>query len=123
MTTATGLFAAGAAKVFNPAEFVSAIEGYRVVGPPWTVIGGYYLPWLEIVTALALFGKSTRQVAWVLAGAFALIFLAGVFSAWIRELDISCGCFGTGSTIDGFTVLRNTGLLAIVVLGAWFDRE
>lgn len=107
----------GLAKVADPAALASAIQGFRIVdgGAAWVL--AYYLPWLELVLAAALLAKRWRAGALALAGGLFTIFAIAWLQAWVRGLDVSCGCFGgegrggAGSTAIG--ALRALALAAI----------
>ena len=91
---AVTLAIAGAAKVFQPETFAIEIDRFQLT-PWWLSLAlGYFLPWLEVVTALALFLNRFYLGALLSVSMLGVIFAVAVGSAWWRELDISCGCFG-----------------------------
>ena len=85
---------AGAAKAFQPETFAIEVDRFQLT--PWSLslVLGYFLPWLEIVTALALFLSRFYLGALLSVSMLGIVFTVAVGSAWSRELDISCGCFG-----------------------------
>ena len=85
---------AGAAKVADPQEFTLAIDHYRLTPWPVTVGLAFYLPWLEIGLGGCLLTRRMLPGASVLSFAASGVFLGVILSAWSRNLDISCGCFG-----------------------------
>jgi uncharacterized membrane protein YphA (DoxX/SURF4 family) len=109
------LLAAAWPKLRDPAAFAVAINNYRLLPPSAAGLIAHCLPWLELVTALGLLAPSPlrRQGAWLLACALAALFFAAQTSAWLRGLDISCGCFGTPGRIDGLSVFTRLLLLAL----------
>ena len=90
------LLYAGFMKAVAPsAEFVAAIDAYRVLPYPvipWIAIA---LPYIEMWTGIyVLFGFGLRVSASVAAVLFG-IFLCGLGSALVRKIPLaSCGCFG-----------------------------
>lgn len=115
------LFAA-VPKLMDPAGFVTAIEGFRLVPRPVAWVTAFWLPWLEIVAAIGLLLIPTERAARLLYGGLLAVFLAILASAAARGLDVDCGCFGAGpegttSSIPG-TMLRNFALLAALLLSA-----
>ncbi|AHF94970.1 hypothetical protein OPIT5_00105 (plasmid) [Opitutaceae bacterium TAV5] len=85
----------GFAKVSEPAAFLASIEGFRILPYHWAWLTSLLLPWLEITTALALLaGRSWTRAGALLAALMLLGFMVAVGSAWIRGLEINCGCFG-----------------------------
>ena len=110
---------AGAQKARNPPLFALDLEAYRLL-PSFVILPlAYYLPWLEILTALALFIPALRRPAVTLA-----IFLLGIFTlmlslAWWRGLQINCGCFGAaGSGASDFLLAIGRNIL-LSAAAAW----
>jgi uncharacterized membrane protein YphA (DoxX/SURF4 family) len=96
---AGGVFlVAGVLKVLDPAHFAADIDHFRLL--PYFAVAplALYLPWLEIVCGLAVFLGAARRSALVLLLAMTVVFIAAIASAWMRGLDIRCGCFGAAST-------------------------
>lgn len=98
-----GLFIyAGAVKIVDPAEFARDIDNYKML--PWQLGVGlaFYLPWLEILTGLALItGVLYRGGVFILTGLM-FVFVVATIVAKARGLDISCGCFGHASQYLSF---------------------
>lgn len=104
-------------KLQDPVAFSVSIEGYRVVSGSMALWAAIILPWLELVVALGLITPWLRQ-----ASASTMVVLLALFitlhaSAWIRGLDISCGCFGESTDSMGYhwLILRNLVLLLISI--------
>ena len=88
------LAAAGAAKAFQPQTFAVEVDRFQLT--PWwlSVLLSYFLPWFEIVTAIALLCRPLYLGALLAVSGLGMLFAIAVGSAWLRGLDISCGCFG-----------------------------
>ncbi|OAI41810.1 hypothetical protein AYO41_05215 [Verrucomicrobia bacterium SCGC AG-212-E04] len=113
---------AGAQKARRPELFALDLEAYRILPAPVILPIAYYLPWLEIFTALALFVPSLRRAAGWLALGLLGIFTAMLVIAWSRGLQINCGCFGAAgqaATDFALAIARNAVLL---VIAAWLLR-
>jgi putative oxidoreductase len=96
---AGGVFlVAGVLKVIDPARFAADIDHFRLL--PYFAVAplALYLPWLEIICGLAVLVGAWRRSALVLLFALTVVFIAAITSAWMRGLDIRCGCFGAAST-------------------------
>lgn len=110
-----GIFVvAGALKVPDPGAFLQAIDGYRLL-PFWpAAVFAVCLPWLEIACGAALVFKRFYSGALVLLAGLTGVFIAALLSAWVRGLDIECGCFGTGDPLGrvGLALGRDVALLA-----------
>jgi len=91
------LIYAGFTKLNDGWRFAEAIANYRLLPAQANQILALTLPWLEVALGLLLILGLWLRAA---AGLSALLFLgfaAAVIAALARNLDISCGCFGTGS--------------------------
>lgn len=114
---------AGAAKAPDPGRFATELANYRLLPATAVPALAYYLPWLELVAAGALFSGRLRPGAWLVLAALAAGFAVFVTSAWIRGLDVTCGCFGGGGRpIDGVVVLRTSLVLAATGAGLLRDH-
>lgn len=113
---------AGAQKARHPELFALDLEAYRILPAAVILPIVYYLPWLEILSAFALFLPSLRRAAGWLVIALLAIFTMMLLIAWARGLQINCGCFGTaGRATTEFVVaiFRNILLLGAA---AWLTR-
>jgi putative oxidoreductase len=96
---AGGIFlVAGVLKVLDPARFAADIDHFRLLKYFAVAPLALYLPWLEIICGLAVFAGAWRRSALGLLLALTIVFIAAIISAWMRGLDIRCGCFGAAST-------------------------
>lgn len=90
-------------KLGNPIAFSENIRGFRLVGDPWAAWIAMGLPVLELLVALLLLlGRWCYRGAILMAAAMFLLFGAVILSAWIRGLDIACGCFGVSGVTGEF---------------------
>ncbi len=90
---------AGAAKVTNLDNAITAVRGYKILPQSIDSYVGYGLPLLELSLALLLIlGLGTRFVA-LISGVLLLVFIGGIISVWARGLTIDCGCFGGGGNV------------------------
>ncbi len=109
-------FYAGISKVSMPPNFALDIMNYRIVPWPVAVVMAVFLPWVEIFSALGLLLPGLRKGALLLMAAMLLMFLAALASAAVRQLDITCGCFGDsmGEVVPAF--LRNCVLFTMALV-------
>lgn len=110
----------GFLKVLDPLSFADAVRNFRIVGDPYAVLLAMWIPWVEIVAGVAvMFDRWKQAGATILVGAL-LSFTAAVISAWVRGLDISCGCFGEESAVNyPVKLLQNTLLIGWGILLLW----
>jgi len=97
-------------KIMDPAAFVADIDHYRLVAYPLAAVLGVYLPWLEVVCGLAVVLRWRERGALVLLLTLCTVFSVALASAWMRGLDINCGCFGRGTTANvPWALMRSLG--------------
>jgi putative oxidoreductase len=98
-----GLFIyAGVVKVLDPVEFAGDIDNYKVLPWPVGVRLAFYLPWLEILSGLALITGILYRGGVFILTALMFVFIVATVVAKARGLDISCGCFGHASQYLSF---------------------
>lgn len=85
---------AGAVKLWKTQDFAYDVQSYQLTSWTVSILIAVYLPWLEVVAALALLAKRLYLGALILSITLLTVFLAALGSAWWRGLDITCGCFG-----------------------------
>jgi len=112
--------AAALAKIGDPAAFATQIHHFRLAPLASENAIALLLPWIELLTGLALvLGVRARSGAWLAAGMM-VVFTLAVVSAMARHLDFECGCFGTAdATRVGLTkLLENLGLLVVSLIAS-----
>lgn len=117
-----GLFIyAGALKATDPARFADDVEAYRIVSYRASAALAIYLPWLEMICGAGLIVDPLRRGATIILMSLTAIFILAAGSAWMRGLDISCGCFGPQSPHMHAAVLiaRNVLILAALAATGW----
>lgn len=93
-----GLFLyAGAIKAWDPTQFYVDVTHYRILPPLGVFLTAVYLPWIEVICGLSLICKYNYSGAIAILLSLMGLFVAALASAWIRGLDIRCGCFGSSS--------------------------
>jgi putative oxidoreductase len=107
--------AAAANKIADPGSLMAAIQNYHIV--PWSASEplAHILPWCELFGAIALWIPRYRSAAPLLLSLLLSAFLVALLSAKIRNLDISCGCFGSVNAAN--SVIKQIRL-DLILLGA-----
>ncbi|QLQ11121.1 MAG: DoxX family membrane protein [Nocardioidaceae bacterium] len=120
--------AAGALKLPDPAESVRAVRAYELLPEAIVPTVGYLLPVVEVVVGVCLIvGLMVRPMA-VVSSVLFVAFIIGIAAAWVRGLEIDCGCFGGGGVEEGasskypWEIARDVGLLAASLLLVWRPR-
>ena len=80
-------------KIQHPFEFSEVVENYRVLGPDFSRWVAVFIPYLEALTGLLLITGIWLDAAVSINGLLMVGFLFLVLQAFLRGLDIDCGCF------------------------------
>ena len=108
---------AGALKAFDPVQFASDIDNYKILPWPVSVALAFYLPWLEIFCAFGLAFRFLYRGALSILSASIVVFTLATIAAKVRGLDITCGCFGHASQHWSFPshLASNLAILAALL--------
>ena len=87
-------FVAGALKVGDPAKFQQDILNYHLVPHVVAAAMAVYLPWLEMICAVALVLRKCYSGALAILSGLMVIFFIAYLQAIVRGINLSCGCFG-----------------------------
>jgi uncharacterized membrane protein YphA (DoxX/SURF4 family) len=108
------LVTAGALKLRDPVAFATEVANYHL----WPSLAPFVaatLPYLEIVVGagLVFFPIGWRRPAALAALLLMVVFAGAVSAAYLRHINVNCGCFGGGGgPITGLVVLRDLALVA-----------
>jgi len=115
---------AGISKILDPKGLVTAIETYRILPYSLSVLLALWLPWVEILSALALLHHRTRPGALLLSSGLYLLFLFGILQAWTRGLNIQCGCFGSDASGEtSFYLLLVARDMVLLGMALWLLKN
>lgn len=90
---------AGLAKLLDLDNALRAVRAYRVLPEPVAPAFALALPLVELAVGAALLvGWRVRQMAGAALGLM-LLYAAALGQAWVRGLQLDCGCFGAGSWV------------------------
>jgi uncharacterized membrane protein YphA (DoxX/SURF4 family) len=121
---------AAVSKLANLTEFLGSIYAYRLpFSRSFLQVATVVLPWVELICGLMLLANYWTESALACTLGLMIIFLVATGQAWIRGLDISCGCFnlnifGIGTNYPklakflesvGFAFIRNLALTAVTI--------
>ncbi len=112
---------AGALKAFDPQEFLLDVRSFQVLGDPWAACLAMGLPWLEIFCGIALLLGGWTRGACLVLGVLLVVFAAAFVQAWVRGIDVTCGCFGKTENKTNFvqSLGIDAALLALTVFVWW----
>jgi len=107
-------------KLREPWElFAMSIDAYKVL-PYWAVLAvARALPWAEMLIGLALMAGRWLRVSAGAASLLLLMFFALMVRAYVKGMQIDCGCFGLGEAISARTLARDGALLAGCLFLTW----
>jgi putative oxidoreductase len=126
---------AAVSKLANPTEFLGSVYAYQLPLPRgFLQAAAVVLPWVELLVGLLLLAGFWPQTALLIVAALMGLFVLATGQAWLRGLDISCGCFnlkvfGLTEAMPGlvrflesvaFAFFRN---LFLAVLAGWLLRN
>src|SRR5262249_24330786 len=80
-------------KIVDPPAFAHAVYNYRILPGSLVNLVALTLPWLELLSGLALVLGLFRRAATLVVGGLLLVFLAGISLNLARKNPIDCGCF------------------------------
>lgn len=99
--------------------FAASIDSYQMLPPSLTIVVARTLPWFELLLGLLLLvGYKLRWVA-IACGALLFFFWLSMLRAWLKGMEIDCGCFGPGEAVSPATLARDAGMIALAGFVAW----
>jgi uncharacterized membrane protein YphA (DoxX/SURF4 family) len=119
-----GVFVAAAIpKIADPPSFAHMISNYGILPPGLVNAAALLLPWIEMVSGIALIAGVFRRTAAKLIGTLLLVFVLGIGINLARNHAVQCGCFDVHAAEKShdqliremrWAVIRDTALLAVV---------
>jgi len=101
-------FSAGVIKILTPRQFYGAVMSYEIIKDPFAVaMISSIVPFLEVFCAIFLLIPTWRKSSSLLLLIITLIFLFAILSAYLRGINMDCGCFGG-------VLVGETGLSSII---------
>lgn len=122
------LVAAGGLKIDNLQKSAMAVRSYEMLPIGGANFLGYALPWIEIGIGLLLVIGVAVGISGLLGALTMFAFIIAISQAWARGLNIDCGCFGGGGTVDPedtkylSEIIRDIGLLALGIYLYYFPK-
>jgi len=131
---ALGVFFVAAAlpKIADPPSFAHMIFNYRIVPGALVNLMALCMPWIELMTGLALILGIWKGTARTIIAAMLVTFIIAISINLARGNAIDCGCFdvsAAGKTREErladmkFVIFRDLGMLLMVAQGWWASRR
>jgi uncharacterized membrane protein len=109
-------------KIIAPHEFAVAVFRYQLLPDAAINLMALFLPWLELVAAIAILIPRTSAAAAAVFFGLLAVFTAAISINLLRGIDISCGCFTLdpdAGPIGWWEVVRDVGFLALAGFVLW----
>jgi putative oxidoreductase len=112
-------------KIANPAAFAKIVYQWQVVGPVPSNLVAIVLPWVELLSGLALIVGLWKREAALVVALMLVMFLGAAASVLARGIDVeNCGCTSVSKSaepsffkgVGWFLVGRNLLMLASAVV-------
>ena len=113
---------AGAVKIQDIVAFAGHVAAYQILPYAMNYLVAATLPYVEFLAGVLLLLNVRVRPALVAIGSMTLLFMIALVSVLLRGLDIDCGCFDPAGGQDvsaGMALLRDVGLMTLVVLTWW----
>ena len=98
--------------------FAMSINSYQIVSESSTKILAQTLPWFELALGLVLLTGWLLRWSATVASAVLVFFFSVMLHAYMKNLEIFCGCFGVGEKLGPLTLLRDGSLAALALIVA-----
>jgi uncharacterized membrane protein YphA (DoxX/SURF4 family) len=130
---ALGVFfvAASLPKIVDPPSFAHMIYNYRIVPGPFVNLMGLTMPWIELLSGLALILGIWKAAARTIIAALLLVFIVAISINLARGNAIDCGCFdvtAAGKSHEErladmhFVIVRDLGMLLMCAQLWWAGK-
>lgn len=112
-------------KILHPDVFFMDIRRYQLSPDALSQISAYLLPAFELCLSITILIPRYVKSSAILMATLFLMFILAILSAWIRGLDISCGCFGNSNITGNYisTISRDILLIALTIAILLFERQ
>ena len=111
----------GVAKIKDPISFAEAVRNYRLIGDPFAAAVAFFIPWLEVFAGIGVMTDKFRKGGAAVLTLSLIAFTGAIVIAWMRGLDITCGCFGDETPMNyPVKVAQNLGLMVVGGLLWWY---
>ena len=112
-------------KIAIPIDFAASVQAYQMVPLFLVNIFALILPWMELICGLFILAGVLVRPSSVILSALLLIFILGIGTALIRDLNIDCGCFGSVhyTPIGWQKLLEDTGLFLLALHLYYFPKS
>ena len=119
-------------KIVDPPSFAHMIYNYKIM--PWALVNpmALIMPWIELLSGLALILGIWKGTARTIIGILLLTFIVAISINLARGNAIDCGCFDVSAANKTteerladmrFVILRDSGMLLMVAQLWWASHQ
>ncbi|WP_116113855.1 MauE/DoxX family redox-associated membrane protein [Austwickia chelonae] len=91
---------AAVTKIGRPLTSARAVQAYDLMPFDVAAVVGQVLPIIELALGLLLLVGLFSRFSGIFSSALLIVFIIGIASAWVRGLEIDCGCFGGDGSLE-----------------------
>lgn len=110
-------------KILDPHNFALIVFRYQILPYALVNVAAIYLPWIELVLAVALMWPGrARRGASLLAVLLLLVFSSALVFNLARGINVACGCFSVNPDARHnaiASIARDAVFLALAVATFW----
>ncbi len=111
-------------KILHTQSFAEMVHNYQILPGGLINFIAIILPWLELILGVCLLTHLLLPGAVLLTNFLLLAFLGALVFNIFRGLDVQCGCFSTGATDSGGSMmwyLLRDGVFVLSGLYLWWN--
>jgi putative oxidoreductase len=80
-------------KIPEPARFADSIANYKILPDFLLLPMAYTVPWIQLIAGVMLILDIYAQSSSFILCGLLVVYIAAITSAYVRGIDIECGCF------------------------------
>jgi uncharacterized membrane protein YphA (DoxX/SURF4 family) len=106
--------------------FGMVISSYNILPLSAAEWAARVLPWFELLLGILLLAGVGLRWTGLMACALLLVFIGAMTHAYMKGLEIMCGCFGNNEKVGPLTLLRDSSMLIPalgVTIGAFLIKK
>ena len=124
--------AAALPKIIDPPSFLHMVHNYKLVPQALVPAMALTMPWIELLTGVALVLGIWRRTAAIIIGALLVVFIIAIGINIGRDNAVNCGCFSVADANKSheelmgdmkIVVLRDVAMLLIVAQLLYVERR
>jgi len=109
----------GAIKLSDLPAFYQDVLSFQLVSGELALFPVYIVPSLELVCGIALLVPMLKRGSSLCIAVLMILFALMFADAWIRGIDVSCGCFGKTDATSSSAAKGIAIDLALFAVAAW----